>query len=114
MDDDRYCPYFHHTVELLGRRWSGVILKVLAASGPMRFRDIRDRVPGLSDRLLTSRLGELEAEGVVARCEHDGVSCYGLTPKGQKVEPVLDAISAVSLEWARAEAPAPRPGRIRT
>ena len=113
MDDDHYCPHFHHTVELLGRRWSGVILKVLAATGPHRFRDIRDRVPGLSDRLLTSRLGELETEGIIRRCEHDGTACYGLTSKGRRLEPVLDEIAAASHEWARAEAPAPRPGRIR-
>ncbi len=112
MNDDRYCPYFHHAVELVGRRWSGVILKVLA-TGPSRFGDIRDKVPGLSDRLLTSRLNELEAEGIVARCEHDGVACYGLTEKGRVIEPVLDAVAVVAKDWAGREKPAAKPGRIR-
>lgn len=112
MDDPRYCPYFHHTVELLGRRWSGVILKVLA-TGPARFGDIRERIPGLSDRLLTSRLAEFEAEGLVRRCEHDGVACYGMTAKGRQLEPVLDALVDVSRIWADGELPE-RPGRIRT
>ena len=112
MNDDRYCPFFHHTVELIGRRWSGVILRVLAV-GPARFGDIRAKVPGLSDRLLTNRLAEFEAEGIVARCEHDGVACYGLTPKGQVLEPLLDAVRDVARQWARDEAPAAKPGRIR-
>ena len=113
MDDERYCPYFHHTVEILGRRWSGVILKVLAAAGPIRFGDIRDLIPGLSDRLLTSRLGEFEAEGLVRRCENDGVACYRLTSKGRSLEPILDAVADTARAWAQAEAPAPKPGRIR-
>jgi DNA-binding HxlR family transcriptional regulator len=112
MNDDRYCPYFHHAVELVGRRWSGVILKVLT-TGPSRFGDIRDKVPGLSDRLLTSRLAEFEAEGVVARCEHDGAACYGLTDKGRAIEPVLDAVTDVARDWAIRERPAVRPRRIR-
>lgn len=112
MDDDRYCPYFHHTVELVGRRWSGVILKVLSV-GPERFGDIRAKVPGLSDRLLTSRLSEFEAEGVVRRCEHDGVACYGLTDKGRALEPVLDAVKIAARDWAFREGPADKPGRIR-
>lgn len=113
MHDDRYCPFFHHTVELVGRRWSGVILRVLAV-GPARFGDIRAKVPGLSDRLLTNRLTEFEAEGIVRRCEQDGVACYGLTEKGRALEPVLDAVAEVARTWARSEAPAPRPGRIRS
>ena len=112
MDDDRYCPHFHHTVELVGRRWSGVILKVLAV-GPCRFGDIRAKVPGLSDRLLTNRLSEFETEGLVRRREHDGVACYGLTDKGRVLEPVLDAVSVVALDWAVREGPADKPGRIR-
>ncbi len=112
MHDDRYCPYFHHTVELVGRRWSGVILWELT-NGPVRFGDIRCRIPGLSDRLLTSRLGELEAEGLVSRCEHDGTACYRLTAKGRALEPALDAIAEVAAGWASQEEPADHPGRIR-
>lgn len=113
MNDNRYCPFFHHTVELVGRRWSGVILKVLAA-GPTRFGDIRDKIPGLSDRLLTNRLSEFEGEGIIARCEHDGASCYGLTEKGRAVEPVLDAVAIVARDWAALEGPVDKPGRIRS
>ncbi len=113
MDDQRYCPHFHHTVELLGRRWSGVILRVLTA-GPARYGDIRSRIPGLSDRLLSRRLSELESEGIVQRCERDGTSCWGLTRRGRLLEPALDAINDAAHELAGVERPATRPGRIRT
>src|SRR5215204_3446621 len=56
-----FCPRYHHAIELIGRRWSGAILRVLL-DGPTRFSDITGAVPGLSDRLLSERLKELEAE----------------------------------------------------
>ena len=113
MNDDLYCPYFHHTVELVGRRWSGVILRALVA-GPIRFGDIRGQIPGLSDRLLTNRLAEFEAEGLVRRCEHNGIACYRMTAKGRSVEPVLDALAAVAVVWSSEESPGKNPGRIRS
>ncbi|MEO1060507.1 MAG: helix-turn-helix domain-containing protein [Actinomycetota bacterium] len=107
-----YCPYLHHTMELIGRRWTGVILWTLA-NGPTRFAEIRSAIPGLSDRLLTDRLVELEGEGIVGRCDQDGASCYRLTDKGEQVVPVLEAAAAVASGWACDESPADRPGRIR-
>ena len=83
------------------------------AAGPARFGDIKGNVPGLSDRLLTSRLGELEAEGLVKRCRRDGTNCYGLTSKGLELTPAIEALEEVAGSWARREAPAERPGRIR-
>lgn len=110
--DHEYCPYFHHTIELIGRRWTAVILWTLS-NGPIRFAEIRAAIPGLSDRLLTDRLTELEAEGIVGRCDQDGASCYRLTGKGEQVIPVLEAASSVASIWAGDESPADRPGRIR-
>ncbi len=60
-----FCPVYHRAIELIGRRWTGAILRVLL-SGATRFTDITAAVPGLSDRLLSERLKELEAEGIVA------------------------------------------------
>ncbi len=62
--DGAYCPHFHHVIELIGRRWTGAILLVLA-NGPSRFSGLRHQIPGLSDRLLSERLDELEDEGIV-------------------------------------------------
>jgi len=56
----RVCPHFHAAIELIGRRWSGAILWALGES-PHYFAEITAAVPGLSDRLLSRRLRELEA-----------------------------------------------------
>ena len=63
-EDGSYCPYFHHTIELIGRRWTGAVLLAMAA-GRSNYSDIRDAIPGISDRLLSERLRELEVEGIV-------------------------------------------------
>lgn len=86
-----YCPYFHHVIELIGRRWTGVVLLSLARA-PMRFSRLREQVPGLSDRLLTERLTELEREGLVDRVEIDGHTQYQLSSVGEGLRPVITAI----------------------
>lgn len=99
-DCGRYCPSFHQTVELLGRRWNGVILHALMTRAE-RFGEIHAAIPGISDRLLAERLRELEREGFLSRiCP--GISCaprYLLTPKGRALGPVIDAISAWAADW---------------
>ncbi len=60
------CAEFHRTIELIGKRWTGSVLAVLMA-GPRRFNEILNAVPGLSDRLLTERLRELENNGIAER-----------------------------------------------
>ena len=60
------CSLFQHTVELAGRRWSGAIL-FAAVAGARRFVEYRRAIHGISDRLLTQRLRELERQGFIAR-----------------------------------------------
>ena len=55
------CPFYHEAVELIGRRWTGAIVAVLLDHGPLRFSEIAQAVPELSDRLLSERMKELEA-----------------------------------------------------
>lgn len=95
-----YCAVFHRAIELIGRRWNGVIVRALLA-GERRFSDVRAAVPGLSDRLLAERLRELEREGVVTRSQPSsaGGSCYSLTAKGRDLAPVLDAVSSWAATW---------------
>src|ERR1700727_1297307 len=62
----RCCPLYHEAVELVGRRWTGAIIRVLM-DGPMRFSEIAQAVPELSDRLLSERMKELERRGMVER-----------------------------------------------
>ncbi|MFM9274361.1 winged helix-turn-helix transcriptional regulator [Pseudarthrobacter sp. NKDBFgelt] len=89
----RYCESFHHAVELLGRRWNGVIIRALL-SGTDRFNGIRAAVPGLSDRMLSERLQQLECEGLLMRVCGDPAAAprYVLTEKGQNLRPVIEAI----------------------
>jgi DNA-binding HxlR family transcriptional regulator len=89
------CPYYHEAVELIGRRWTGAILAVLLTEGPLRFGEISSRVPDLSDRLLSERVKELEARGLVIR--EDGR--YTLTEMGRQLEPAVDALGSWARRW---------------
>src|SRR3954470_9413553 len=65
------CSLYHRAIEMVGKRWTGAILLVMM-DGPLRFSQIRGLVPDLSDRLLSERLKELEAEDIVERKVLDG------------------------------------------
>jgi len=95
------CPRFHRAVELIGRRWSGAVLQTLL-DGPRRFSDLRSAVPAISDRMLSERLKELEAEGVVLRevtADTPVRVRYGLTEKGRALEEPLRAIETWAHDW---------------
>ena len=71
-------------------------------SGEARFNDIASVVPGLSDRLLSERLKELEAEGIVRRTVVASTPVrvdYALTEKGQALSEVIAAVSTWAEEW---------------
>jgi DNA-binding HxlR family transcriptional regulator len=97
------CGLYHRAIELVGKRWTGAILLVLM-DGPLHFSGIRQLVPELSDRLLSERLKELEAEGIVERRVLDGSPVrveYSLTQKGQALEPTLRELK----DWAHQHLP---------
>lgn len=97
---ETFCPYFHRAVELIGGRWTGAIIRALL-SDVTRFSDLAQAIPGLSDRMLSERLKELEAEGIVERTVIPSTPVrieYHLTEKGRALASVIDAIS----EWAGA------------
>lgn len=96
------CPDYHVAVELIGRRWTGAIVAVLLADSPRRFSELRASVPGLSDRVLSQRMRELEGEDVVVRTVHPGPPLrveYTLTPKGHDLEPVVRALESWGRRW---------------
>ena len=100
-----FCPRFHHAVELIGRRWTGAIVRALCG-GPLRFNELLSTIPGLSDRLLTERLRELEREHIVSRLVVSGPPVrvqYSLTERGIELEPIVRALG----EWAELHVPAP-------
>jgi DNA-binding HxlR family transcriptional regulator len=95
------CPYYHEAIELVGRRWSGAIVRVLM-EGPMRFSEIVQAVPELSDRLLSARMKELEARGIVEREVHAGPPLrveYSLSEMGRELEPALTELEQGARRW---------------
>lgn len=95
------CPLYHEAVELVGRRWTGAILRVLM-DGPLRFSEIAQAVPELSDRLLSERMKELEARGIVERTVISGPPVrveYGLSQMGGELEPALSELQQWAKRW---------------
>jgi len=97
-EDPAYCPYFHRTIELIGRRWTGAALLALSA-GRTSYSEIRDAIPGISDRLLSERLKELETEGIVTRKVSGRSTTYQLTEQGSALGPVLEAVASYAEQW---------------
>src|SRR5437764_11475328 len=107
------CPFYHEAVELVGRRWTGAILRVLM-DGPLRFSEIAQAVPELSDRLLSERMKELERRGIVERTVIPGPPLrveYSLSQMGRELEPALSELQRWAKRWLdtpAAESPASR------
>ena len=94
------CGHLAHVFELLGKRWTALLVDVLMQR-PARFSELRRAVPGLSDRVMSERLRELIDAGIVERDVDAGppvCSTYRLTPLGRRLAPGLDALRA----WAAA------------
>ena len=97
------CPLYHEAVELVGRRWTGAILRVLM-DRPLRFSEIGQAVPELSDRLLSERMKELERRGMVERRVISGPPLrveYGLSRMGKELEPALAELQRWANRWLR-------------
>lgn len=94
--------------EILGKRWNGVILGVLA-EGDAGFADLSRGLSGaISDSVLSARLAELTELGLVGRVVIDGPPVavrYSLTASGRALIPALDAIGAWAKHHLQAEAP---------
>ena len=95
------CPRYEHAIQLLGKRWTGLLLYALL-EGPRRFCELTASVEGLSDRVLSDRLRELEVEGIIERVVYPQIPVrveYQLTEKGRALEPVVNAIGAWATSW---------------
>jgi DNA-binding HxlR family transcriptional regulator len=100
------CPLYHEAVELVGRRWTGAIIRVLM-DGPLRFSEISQAIPELSDRLLSERMKQLEARGIVRRTVIPGPPLrvrYELSRMGAELGPALIELQRWARRWL-AEAP---------
>ena len=109
------CPV-ELSLDFVGGKWRTVILAWLKEA-PHRYGELRKRVPGLTDKVLTQRLRELETLGLIAKQpvgRQRSTHVYGLTRRGESLRPVLDAL----YDWGAAIAPelkigiAPRPAKV--
>ncbi|HTM25310.1 MAG TPA: winged helix-turn-helix transcriptional regulator [Vicinamibacterales bacterium] len=102
------CARFHKAVELIGSRWTGAVIQLLL-NGRMRFAELRGGIPEISDRMLSERLRELEAEGIVARIVVPETPVrveYELTDKGRALEHALAAVGRWAERWIMDAPPA--------
>ena len=96
-----YSAAFQRGMELVGKRWTGAVVRGLMP-GPARFNHLLAGIPGISDRVLTERLRELESEGVVERLVDAGPPVrvsYRLTARGRALEPVVSAVTTWAENW---------------
>ena len=100
---DAGCRIFANPVELVGRRWSAAIL-LAAKLEAQRFGDYRSMIPGISDRLLSQRLKELEVEHLIVRDVIPSTPVqvrYRLTDKGRELVEALQPLVAWGTKWSK-------------
>jgi DNA-binding HxlR family transcriptional regulator len=93
------CTNFHKAIEFIGKRWMGSIIYTLM-EGPKRYHEIISSIPGISDRLLTERLRDLENEGLIVKnviTTSPKKVEYELTPTGKE----LDEVIHVLMKWVK-------------
>ena len=100
---DELCPRYQRAIDIVGKRWTCLILRVLL-SGPRRFGYIEDVVDGLSARMLSERLKELEACGIVERRVYPETPVrieYRLTERGRDLAGVIEELGGWAERWAQ-------------
>ena len=101
MEDFKLCPKFESAFELLGKRWTGLIIRVLL-NGSKRFKDMSQLIPNLSDRVLSERLRDLEEAEIVKRNVYPETPVrieYELTEKGHSLQPMMDECEKWAEKW---------------
>lgn len=93
----QFCPVAK-AMELLDERWTLLVVRELL-QGSAHFNDLRRGVPKMSPALLSKRLKSLSRAGVVERTEMDGRTSYSLTPCGQELATVVDALGEWGVRW---------------
>jgi DNA-binding HxlR family transcriptional regulator len=101
MEKFHMCPRFEAAFVLLGKKWTGLIIRSLL-NGPKRFSDIQDIIPSLSARMLTERFKELEEQGIILRTVYPEMPVrieYDLTEKGRDLEKSMNEIQIWAERW---------------
>ena len=97
------CGRYHAAADLICKRWSVSVVAVLVEHEPVRFNQLREAVPGITPKLLSERLRELEAAGVVERRVTASVPVlveYRMTPKGLALRELVGALQTWADAWS--------------
>jgi DNA-binding HxlR family transcriptional regulator len=103
-DESPMCQHFQRAAELIGKRWNPLVVRALQ-SGNTRFGELRGGIPQISDALLSERLKELEAEGILTRTVTPDTPVrieYTLTERGRDLTKVMDELAHWAERWATA------------
>lgn len=95
------CP-MDNILRMIMGPWATYILWLLRKEGPLRFGELKARMPKISSKVLTDKLRHLEASGLVHRDYKPTVPpavTYSLTPRGQELRDIFDGLSAIALRW---------------
>ncbi|MBP1935060.1 winged helix-turn-helix transcriptional regulator [Ammoniphilus resinae] len=101
MDYSSMCPRYEAAIDILGKKWTGLIIRVLLG-GPRRFKEIKEQIPDMSDRVLSERMKELEDAGILVRKVYPDTPVrieYVLTERGKNLEPVIQEIQQWAETW---------------
>ncbi len=102
----QYCSVAK-ALDVVGDRWTLLIIRELLLQGPCRYTDLKNGLPGIATNLLADRLDQLEAAGLVRREEAPppvATTLFRLTEAGAELEPVLDTLGAWGIRYMAAPA----------
>src|SRR5258707_5369161 len=97
----QYCS-IARALDVVGDRWTLLIVRELLLQGPCRFTDLKNGLPGIATNLLSGRLKELEAAALISREDAPppiATTLYGLTGNGLALEPVLKALGLCGIRY---------------
>ncbi|WP_026696077.1 winged helix-turn-helix transcriptional regulator [Peribacillus kribbensis] len=100
MDTPQLCPRFEKAMSIMSQRWTGLVIYQLL-NGPQRFCNIESAI-GISGRVLSDRLKDLETEGIIKRDVFPETPVrieYSLTDKGLALQPLMKEIEKWSQDW---------------
>lgn len=100
MPCDKYCP-IEHTVNLIGHKWKVLILRNLFNNGTQRFVELSKGINGISQKMLTQQLRQLETDGIIERKVYPEVPPkveYSLTELGASLSPILEEMNRWGVE----------------
>jgi DNA-binding HxlR family transcriptional regulator len=104
---EQYCG-LAKALDVVGDRWTLLIIRELELRGPSRYTDIRNGLPGIATNLLADRLRELERAGVLTREEAPppiATTLFELTPRGRQLRPALEELTLWGLPLMAEQAP---------